>query len=646
MNILELHNINKYFGESENKVHVLKDVSLSIEQGDFVAIIGQSGSGKSTLMNILGCLDTATSGTYLVDNVNVASLDSDGLAGLRGKKFGFIFQRYNLMSSLSAQDNVALPAVYAAVPQEKRRIRAKKLLTDLGLEDKTKNKPNQLSGGQQQRVSIARALMNGGDIILADEPTGALDSQSGENVMEILMDLNKKGHTVIVVTHDKSIADFAHRIIEIKDGIIIKDSRSKENSAITKISEETESVSPFTYYRDQFKEAFHMSIQAILAHKMRSLLTMLGIIIGISAVVTVVALGRGAQEQILSEINAMGTNTIDIYRGESQSARGTWRIRTLTVQDAEVLAQQSYIDSTSPVVSKGGNIIRGNQTASASIQGVGHQFFDARGLTIAQGRFFTEKESLSGKPVVILDDATSKEFFGDENPIGQNILFDRQPLKVIGVAEPPLSSMGASGTLQLYTPYTVVMDRITGIRHISYIVAKVADGIDPAMAEASLTELLLRRHNNVKDFFTYNYDSVRKTIEATTGILTLLISGIAVISLIVGGIGVMNIMLVSVTERTQEIGVRMAIGAKQSSVLMQFLIEAVIICVIGGAIGVSFSLFIGFIVGILSVGIQLSFSTNSIILALVCSSLIGIIFGFMPAKNASQLNPVEALARD
>ncbi|MBQ5728030.1 MAG: ATP-binding cassette domain-containing protein, partial [Mailhella sp.] len=373
---LEVRNINKYYGEGENRVQVLKDVNLSIEKGDFVAIIGQSGSGKSTLMNILGCLDTASDGTYLVDGVNIENFGPDDLARLRSEKFGFIFQRYNLLTSLSAQENVALPAVYGGMGRAAREARAHDLLIKLGLDGKTQNKPNELSGGQQQRVSIARAMMNGGEIILADEPTGALDSKSGENVMNLLMELNSEGHTLILVTHDRQIASYANRIIEIKDGEVISDTRSapilrEEGPEIVSVSRST-----WQYLRDQLGEAFRMSVQAILAHKMRSLLTMLGIIIGIASVVSVVALGRGSQEKILAGINAMGTNTIDVRPGRNFGDRNANRYQTLTVDDSDALAEQSYIASSTPVASSSGEMVYRNRSATGSLSGVGEQYFN------------------------------------------------------------------------------------------------------------------------------------------------------------------------------------------------------------------------------------------------------------------------------
>ena len=645
MNIIEINKVNKFFGEGENRVHVLKDIDLNIKRGDFVAIIGQSGSGKTTLMNAIGCLDVPTSGTLKIDGIETLGLSPNALAWVRGRKLGFIFQRYNLLASLTALENVALPAVYTGLSYQARTVRAQGLLERLGLEDKLKNLPHQLSGGQQQRVSIARALMNGGEVILADEPTGALDSKSGEVVMAILNDLHKEGHTIILVTHDHTIASHAHRIIEIKDGEIISDTRrAPEEPEVVYENPVDKSVNPFAFYRDQFLEAFKMSIQAILAHKLRSLLTMLGIIIGIASVVSVIALGQGSQERIMANINAMGTNTINIYPGTGFGDRRSGRVKTLTVSDSDLLARQSYLDSSTPSTSTSGLLAFGNQSLTASLSGVGDQYFDVKGLSIDQGRFFTEADVRDVASVVVIDPNTLNKLFpGGGRALGQVIIFNRQPLTVIGVTEPQEAMFGPSDQLSLWAPYTTVMSKITGEHHISSIVVKVNDAVSSQVAEKNLTALLTVKHGR-KDFFTQNTDSIKRTVESTTQTMTILISSIALISLVVGGIGVMNIMLVSVTERTREIGVRMAIGAKRFNILEQFLIEAVLLCIIGGLAGIAFAGVIGLGFNALSKDFSMSFSTASIFLALGCSTFIGVAFGFMPARNASHLNPIDALS--
>ena len=645
MSLIECKNINRYFGSGANRVHVLKDVSLSIEKGDFVAIIGQSGSGKSTLMNILGCLDSATSGSYQIDGIETAKMEPDELAALRRERFGFIFQRYNLLGSLTARDNVALPAVYMGMGGKERSNRAEKLLQDLGLEGKEGNRPSELSGGQQQRVSIARALMNGGEIIFADEPTGALDTASGKNVIEIIQKLHKEGHTVIMVTHDPGIAAIANRIVEIRDGEIISDSSKNPEIPESKI-ERIKEKSSWLFYYDQFVEAFKMSVQAIMAHKMRSLLTMLGIIIGIASVVSVVALGNGSEKKILADISAMGTNTISIFPGRGFGDRRSGRIKTLTIDDAKVIAKQSYVASATPQTTSGGTLTYRNTDLTASLYGVGEQYFDVRGLKLESGRLFDEGDVKEDAQVVVIDQNTKEKLFGlDVNPLGKTVLFNKRPLTVIGVMQKEENSFGNADVLMLWSPYTTVMHQITGESYTNSITVKIKDDANTQVAEKGLTELLKTRHGT-EDFFMNNSDSIKQMVETTTGTMKLLISSIALISLVVGGIGVMNIMLVSVTERTKEIGVRMAIGARRNNILQQFLIEAVLICIIGGLVGVGLSTAISLVFNHFVTEFPMEISVMSVIGAVVCSTAIGVAFGFMPANRASRLNPIDALAQD
>lgn len=647
MKIIETENLNKYFGVEPNRVHVLKNINFSVEQGDFVAIIGQSGSGKSTLMNIIGCLDTQSSGTCKIGGVDISPLSTNQLAALRGQKIGFIFQRYNLLPSLNATDNVALPAIYAGVNRKMRVKRAQELLQDLGLEEKIQNRPAELSGGQQQRVSIARALMNGGNLILADEPTGALDSKSGEMVMKILTDLNCQGHTIVLVTHDPKIAAHAKRSVEIKDGEIIADVRRETCSTFEEIEKDHHiKKHALVFYKDQFIEAFKMSIQAILAHKMRSILTMLGIIIGIASVVSVIALGQGSQEKILANINAIGTNTITVYPGSGFGDRHASRVKTLTVADSEILSKQNYIASATPSSTASGYLVYRNITLTAQVSGVGEQYFDVKGILPDQGRFFNAEDVRNNASYVVIDDNTLKKLFPNGGkPIGQILLFNKQPLEIIGVSKKQENVFGPSDNLNLWVPYTTVMHKITGAKYISSIVVKVKDEVRPLIAEKNLTTMLTVRHGT-EDFFTVNTDSIKRTVESTTGTMKFLISGIALISLIVGGIGVMNIMLVSVTERTKEIGLRIAIGARQSNIMQQFLIEAVLLCMIGGFLGICLACLISFVFNIFIKDFAMSYSGGPMLLALVCSSAIGIIFGFVPARNASKLNPIDALSRE
>ncbi len=570
--LLSLRGVKRIYTSGEQKIEVLHGIDLDIYQGELVAIIGASGSGKSTLMNILGCLDKASEGSYEIDGVSTSTLSSDQLAALRRNYFGFIFQRYHLLTHLNASSNVEIPAIYAGTSNAERRENAVKLLERLGLGDKTGHLPSQLSGGQQQRVSIARALMNGGHVILADEPTGALDTKSGKEVLGILKELNAAGHTVILVTHDPSIAAHANRVIEIRDGNVISDVTKEDQVQLQ--DGQPESIAPldqnmiksFGALFMRFKEAFKMAWIAMVTHRMRTLLTMLGIIIGIMAVVSVVALGNGASQKVTNDISSIGTNTITIYPGKDWGDMRANKIQTLKVNDLDALKHQEYVDGVSPSIQQGGTFHYDSYEASGRITGVSEQFAKVKGLKLESGRFFDEEHVKSIAQVAVLDQNTKEKFFPNENPIGKVILLGKLPCVVIGVLEKQDSPFGGQDNLEVYIPYTSAIARITGSRYLNSIVVKVRDGWSNAVAEQLIVNFLSIRHG-AKDIFTNSSDTILKTIQKTTGTMTLLVSCIAVISLIVGGIGVMNIMLVSVTERTKEIGIRMAVGARKSDIL-------------------------------------------------------------------------------
>lgn len=650
--LLKLKNIKKAYGSGESKVEVLHGIDLTINKGELVAIIGPSGSGKSTLMNIIGCLDTPTEGSYLVDGHDTFNMLPDELASLRRDFFGFIFQRYHLLGHLDAKENVQVPAIYAGTSQEIREKRSVELLEKLRLGQKTLNKPSQLSGGQQQRVSIARALMNGGQIILADEPTGALDTKSGTEVMKILTDLNTQGHTVILVTHDPKIAAHAHRVITIQDGAIVSDTVNPEILDHQKEAENTEKVhfsrrivNSFRAYVDRFKEAYTMAIRAMISNRMRTLLTMLGIIIGIMSVVCVVALARGASEDIISNISSMGTNTITIMPGERMGDMRSGRVRTLSVKDMKALRGQPFVDSASPTVQSSVMAQRLDQEATATVMGVSGDYFRVYGMQIEKGRKFNEDEAELSPQFGVIDYNVKNTFFKNEDPIGKRLFVGGQPITIIGLLVDKEVAFRPHDALYVYVPYTTMMNRIVKQNFISSIIVRTADGFSTAVAEASITSLLKSRHGR-KDFFMMSSDTIMKSINQATGTFTMLISAIAVISLLVGGIGVMNIMLVSVTERTREIGIRMAVGARQSDIMTQFLIESITVCIIGGLLGVVLSGVLGYVLSIFVPTIHLSFSVASVVVAVLTSSLIGVLFGYMPARSAARLNPIDALARE
>lgn len=656
--LIQIKNLVHEFSAGDTTVRVLHGLDLTLYQGEMVAIIGQSGSGKSTLMNILGCLDKATGGSYTIFGKSVDEMRGEELAELRREHFGFIFQRYHLLGDINALDNVTVPAVYAGMNATKRRKRATKLLTQLGLGDKITNRPSQLSGGQQQRVSIARALMNGGDIILADEPTGALDSVSGEQVMNILHRLKDNGHTIIMVTHDANLASQAERVIELKDGHIIidyyndnaKNQKPLNNDANIQNTATNKSIptskNTLLGVMDRLKEAFKMSMYAMMAHKMRTLLTMLGIIIGIASVVSIVGLGQGSQAKILADINALGTNTITVIDGYPfGDPRRRFGQDNLTVADAKAVADQPYALSVSPMVNKSVNIRHQSQDATGTVTGVGKDYLSVTGEKLFMGQMFDETSIATSAQDAIIDQSAYEIYFNSKgNPIGQTLLIGNVPARIVGVLSEnpsPFARMNNSPTV--YLPYTTVMYRMLGKNTLDRFVVLIDDDTPSAIAETAISKIIQSRHGT-DDFNIMNTDSIKETVQSTTAAMTMLISSIAIISLIVGGIGVMNIMLVSVTERTSEIGVRMAVGARESDILGQFLIEAVLVCVLGGVLGILLAFGVGSLInkfGGDSVGVI--YSPLSVVVAFVCSTLIGIVFGFLPARNASKLNPVDAL---
>lgn len=661
--LLELKDVRRSYQSGATMVEVLHGIDLTVKAGEMVAIIGPSGSGKSTLMNIIGCLDNPSSGSYKVMGQDTLNMAPDELAALRRDFFGFIFQRYHLLGHLCARENVQVPAVYAGVRKHKRDERAKELLGSLGLDERTEYKPSQLSGGQQQRVSIARALMNGGQIILADEPTGALDTKSGQDVMKTLQELNAQGHTVIIVTHDPRIAACARRVIAIEDGSIksdtineqIKDINGdihKDNSSAntTDVPLSTSLVKKqwsltWSSYLDRFKEAFIMAYRAMLSNRMRTLLTMLGIIIGIMAVVSVVALARGASDKIIANIAAMGTNTITIYPGQRMGDVRSGRVRSLTPRDLVVLQGQPFVDSVSASVQTNALLRRGAQESNATAQGVSLDLFRVYGLKVKEGRIFSNQELQDRAQVGVIDDNAAKLFFPTESALGKNIIVGNISVKVIGILAKTDSFVIRGENPNIFMPYTSVMTRLINQNYLSSIVVRIKEGFSTPVAESSIKSMLISRHGR-QDFFMQSSDTIMKSIESATATFTIMISAIAVISLVVGGIGVMNIMLVSVTERTREIGIRMAVGARQSDILSQFLIEAVMVCMLGGLLGVILSYIVGQVIMHFVPAITLSYSMFSIIAAVLTSSAIGIAFGFMPARSASKLNPIEALARE
>jgi len=640
--LLELKNIQRFYPNGDSVVRALDDISLTIWPGEFVAIIGQSGSGKSTLMNLIGCLDKANIGSYRVLDQDVAGLDADQLAALRRETFGFVFQRYNLLNNASAAENVEIPALYAGLSKAERHSRALQLLEQLGLANRGDHKPMQLSGGQQQRVAIARALMNDPPVILADEPTGALDSQSGKEVMALLRDLHREGRTILLITHDEKVAAHAQRIITLRDGKIVGD--GVENRSGRPLSPPQHRGIGSAGVVAELLEAAKTAMRSLHANLFRTALTLLGIVIGVAAVVTMLAVGQGSQEKVLDQMRAMGTNILSIRPG-APGLRGSSDVATLIPADADAIAELGNVEWTSPERNTRLTVRYGNIDYATGVQGVAPSMTAVREWAVADGDFFDERDMRRYAPVIVLGQTVRQILFPDGgDPLGRYVMVGNIPFEVVGVMEAKgADAQGSDRDDTVFVPLTTGLIRLFGQNYLGGITVKVRDVEQIDSTQQAISDLLISRHQ-VEDFRIRNMASILATATETQNTFTLMLGIVAAISLLVGGIGVMNIMLVSVTERTREIGIRIATGARRRDILLQFNTEAAVVCTLGGLMGVLLGFAAG--CGLRYFDMAVIFSPLPAILAFSCAFGTGLLFGYLPARKAAGLDPVVALAAE
>jgi macrolide transport system ATP-binding/permease protein len=642
--LIRLSGVTKTYRNGELAVEVLHGIDLDIYPGEFVAIMGASGSGKSTLMNILGCLDRPSTGRYEFMGRDVSSFERDELAELRREAFGFVFQSYNLLGNGTATENVEVPAVYAGLPLAERHQRANELLARLGLGERGHHRPNQLSGGQQQRVSIARALMNGGRIILADEPTGALDTRSGAEVMALLKDLSAKGHTIILITHAREVADHARRVIEIRDGDIVADPGPvlpEPDSLSLQWQPRRGRISHF----GDLLEATRTALRSLRANVFRSILTLLGIVIGVAAVIAMLAIGDGAKQAVVDRISAMGSNLL-LVRPGAANTRGFNSTATLVLDDVRAIdTEVPNVLAAVPEQNSNVTLRYEGSDYSSNVTGTSAKFPLARQWKLARGSFFTDEDEIDYATVAVLGRTVADALFPDgQDPLGKFVLVNNLVFQVIGV----MSVRGASPNGQdqddvVLVPYATSQLRLSGQRFLRNVTVAVQDVKRINETQAAMESLLAERHGKV-DFQVRNMASLMETATETQNTMTILLGSIAAISLLVGGIGVMNIMLVSVTERTREIGIRMATGARTRNIRSQFLIEALVVSAAGGVIGVIVGL--GTAAVIAAFGTPIQYSVAPVLLAFGCAFGTGLAFGYLPANKAAGLDPVVALASE
>ncbi len=649
--MIEIEHIDKIYRMGRMEVQALRDVSLRIEPGEFVAITGQSGSGKSTLLHILGLLDRPTNGRFHFAGRDVSTLNDSQLAALRSGEIGFVFQQFHLLRRTSALDNVNLPLVYGGI---RDRHRGLELLKRVDLAERAQHRPNELSGGQQQRVAIARALIRQPRLLLADEPTGNLDSASGREIMSLFHQLNAEGITVILVTHEPSVAEAARRQIRVADGCIARDETAGTSVTVPALPQPTAKAGRRPGLFRRIGSYFTQAWRALLLNKMRTLLSALGIIIGVGAVIGMLSLGTGAQNSITNQLSSMGANRLSI-RPDAQSIAGVRQaiggISRMTQEQAEeILEKVPLVKATAANISTRGQVVWGNSNVNTQLLGTTPGYEEIFDVTPIVGRFFTENENQRRERVALVGRTVAQNLFGgDINPVGEVVKINSVPFRVIGLLKPRGEQGYWDADDIVIIPLQTAMYRMTGRRFVESIDVAVAESTMVDTAQEQIFRLFAHwpKIPGVvgAGYRIANFASMQEAFTSIFRSISILLATVAAISLVVGGIGVMNIMLVSVTERTREIGLRKALGANNSDILAQFLIEAVTLCLGGGAIGLGLGATLTF-VGALVTGWSLSVTTGSVILAVGFSVAVGLIFGIWPARKASLLDPIEALRHE
>ncbi|MBU2573243.1 MAG: ABC transporter permease [Elusimicrobia bacterium] len=649
--LIDIRKVSKTYFSGSFKVEALKEVSFKVNAGELISLVGPSGSGKSTLLHIIGFLDRPDAGEYYFAGHPTASLAEGQLAAIRSRMVGFIFQMFHLLKRTSAKDNVMLPMVYSGLGADPKK--ALDCLALVGLSDRVKHKSNELSGGQCQRVAIARALVNDPLIVLADEPTGNLDAKSREEVIQAIKDLNDRGLTVVIVTHDEEVSAQTRRVVRMKDGGIVSDEiRSPASGAIAapKARSTTLPKARFGFSPSEIAEQFKAAFKAIWSHKMRSALTILGIFIGVGAIISLMTISEGFMKSLLSGATEDDAKKVWV---SPRHERGKPR-RPLSYGDLEAIRSGAPLaEKITPIVSGSVKASAGNIHVDARVQSregftleaqrAKKNIFENREL---KGRFFTPADNLSRARVVVINQTLATKLFGAESAVNNEMRLKNITFTIVGVAEDNQAEQIFGGQPTAYIPLNTASKRVFGQNRLNYVEVMAPTPYDAAEVRKQII-LALRKSRGLRDdkeddFDVRTFEAQIQLFKENMGKVSLVVYAIAGISLLVGGIGIMNIMLVSVTERTREIGLRKALGAKNSDILSQFLIEAVTLCLIGGGLGIALGLGLGW-AAYFFIKVPPTLGAGTVAFAFTFSSIIGISFGFWPALRAAILDPIEAL---
>jgi ABC-type lipoprotein export system ATPase subunit/ABC-type antimicrobial peptide transport system permease subunit len=685
---IRLVGLRKNYDLAGESLAVLKGIDLEVPEGDYIAIMGPSGSGKSTLLNLLGCLDKPTSGEFYLGTDNVAHLDDDQLAAIRAFRIGFVFQSYNLIPQLTVVENIESPLAYQGPITEEGRARCLELAQLVGLGERLTHRPQQLSGGQQQRAGIARGLANLPRYILADEPTGNLDSVTSGEILALLEKLNATGKTIILVTHEEEVAAHARRIVRLRDGLIQSDTRLRPVEATPEAHEPeafpTNSTGTFGALV-QLGRTARLGVKNLLLHPLRSLLTVLGIFIGVASVIWLLAIGEGISAKAQEQIAEMGANNIILNTVAPPPQQGTARYVRYGVTENDYLQLAASVPGIEKITPLREQLKRtfgyGTRQLFGRLVGTTQDYQALHKLELERGRFLTPTDITNTQKVCVLTPETALMLMGYEDPIGRAIHIGADFYTVVGILKNKASAVGGKSDAprtgsavnqetarDVYIPITTLWTHFFDIYSHTESGVPIASQVTLSLTDSSK---VLEAADVVRRTMSMNHQSEDYTITVplelleqarNTRLMFIAMMGlVAAISLVVGGIGIMNIMLATVTERTREIGIRRAIGARRRDITQQFLVETIVLSIGGGLTGAIGGLACSPIFALVMRVTNKVFPAAmaalpdvvrtmvpiivpwSLPLAFGISVAIGIVFGLYPAKRAALMNPIEAL---